>query len=215
YGDSLQVPMAAVVFPFLENAEGSAFATDIIEQRFRKHGVPVVGVRQMILGKPAIDYIVNQNDPHPNEKLHAMVADSLFQIFSSQGVIVNEPLSATRPNPTPAPVSLEIEKPEKLPAPVKPEKKADSVTKKAPAKKQPAKKPSQTMKPKKQIPEKEKPVTEPTVKETPVKESTPSTEPAQKPVEQPTSVKPKPKSTSKPKPKVDPNWQGSHPLKEN
>ncbi len=215
YGDSLQVPMAAVVFPFLENAEGSAFATDIIEQRFRKHGVPVVGVRQMILGKPAIDYIVNQNDPHPNEKLHAMVADSLFQIFSRQGVIVNEPLSATRPDPTPAPTSVEIEKPEKLPASVKPEKKADSVTKKAPAKKQPAKKPSQTMKPKKQIPEKEKPVTEPTVKETPVKESTPSTEPAQKPAEQPTSVKPKPKSTSKPKPKVDPNWQGSHPLKEN
>ncbi|HEX2898636.1 MAG TPA: SGNH/GDSL hydrolase family protein [Bacteroidia bacterium] len=92
YGDSLQVPMAAVVFPFLENAEGSAFATDIIEERFRKRGVPVVSVRQMILGQPAIDYIVNQNDPHPNERLHAMVADSLYQAFERRGAISTEPL---------------------------------------------------------------------------------------------------------------------------
>jgi hypothetical protein len=98
YGDSLGVPMAAVVFPFLENASGSAFATDEIEARFNKHGVPVVSVREMLLGVDPMDYVVNQNDPHPNEKLHAMVADSLFQLLSVRGAIATEPKTLDLPS---------------------------------------------------------------------------------------------------------------------
>lgn len=101
YGDSLHVPMAAVVFPFLDNAEGSAFATDVIEARFRMHHVPVLSVRQMLLGKPAIDYVVNQNDPHPNERLHAMVADSLFKMLSASGAFEQKPQQPDLLNSTP------------------------------------------------------------------------------------------------------------------
>ncbi len=102
YGDSLQVPMAAVVFPFLENAAGSQFATDPVEGRFRGHGVPTLSVRQMLLGKPAIDYIVNQNDPHPNERLHKMVADSLLLILQranafSENAVAPRPIAARQP----------------------------------------------------------------------------------------------------------------------
>jgi hypothetical protein len=87
YGDSLRIPMVAVVFPFLENAAGSAFATDVIEARFREQGVPVLSVRSMIQGQPAERFVVNQNDPHPNERLHAMVADSLFELLNCRGAI--------------------------------------------------------------------------------------------------------------------------------
>lgn len=78
YADSLQIPMAAVVFPFLEDAKGSDFATQPILQHFHNRHVPTLDVRQWLLGKDPMDYIVNANDPHPNERLHGMVADSLF-----------------------------------------------------------------------------------------------------------------------------------------
>lgn len=97
YGDSLQIPMVAVVFPFLENAAGSAFATEEIEGRFEQKGIPVVSVRQMLMGEPAIDYIVNQNDPHPNERLHARVADSLYAVLNRRGAISSEPLGEIQP----------------------------------------------------------------------------------------------------------------------
>jgi hypothetical protein len=222
YGDSLQVPMAAVVFPFLENAEGSAFATDIIEERFRKHGVPVVGVRQMVLGQPAIDFIVNHNDPHPNERLHAMVADSLFKIFSELGAIVNEPLpdlpnSAVLPQPASSPEPIKVDtvsakkKPTtKAPTKKKPSKpavpssenqpKKDPTPKKTPPKKSPVKKDASTDVPKSEPIQNEPKTTEPTEKKPEVNAGG--------------TITPKPKTTTKPKPKVAPNWQGSHPLKE-
>lgn len=115
YGDSLHVPMAAVVFPFLENAEGSAFATDVIEQRFRGHGVPTLGVRQLLLGQPAADYIVNQNDPHPNERLHKLVADSLYQMLSRIDAFAERPAFVPAPPDTMPPAKPKYKKPKPKP----------------------------------------------------------------------------------------------------
>ncbi len=87
YGDSLQIPMAAVVFPFLENMPGSDFATEPITGFFEGKGIPVLDVRSMAKDEAVEDLLVNQNDPHPSEKLHEMVADSLFEMLEQNGLV--------------------------------------------------------------------------------------------------------------------------------
>ncbi len=207
YGDSLHVPMAAVVFPFLENAEGSQFATDPIEQRFSMHGIPTLSVRDMLLGKPAIDYIVNQNDPHPNEKLHKMVADSLLKMLEAvdafgQGTGI--PKIETIPEPTPVPVPFaDTPVVKQVQKPVKPQ---SSTSKAQPDPKTPG---------------------APTVSHPKVAETSDSKE--TNPPKQATTVKPKPKPSPKPATKeskpeptkldagpviIKQDWQGAHPLKD-
>lgn len=87
YGDSLQIPMAAVVFPFLENMPESGFATEPIVDYFNRKGIPVLDVRQMAADVPVKDLLCNQNDPHPSELLHGMVADSLFEMLKTKGLV--------------------------------------------------------------------------------------------------------------------------------
>ena len=88
--DSLQIPMMVVVFPFLEDAKGSDFATVPIVTHFRSKGIEVLDVRQWLLGKDPSDFIVNNNDPHPNEHMHAMVADSLYDRLLAKGYITKD-----------------------------------------------------------------------------------------------------------------------------
>ena len=87
YADSLQIPMAVVVFPFLEDAAGSAFATEPILEHFATRQVPTLDVRRWLIGQDPRAFIVNTNDPHPNEHLHQMVADSLLALLRNQGWI--------------------------------------------------------------------------------------------------------------------------------
>lgn len=91
YADSLQIPMATVVFPFLEDAAHSAFATVPVLNHFADRDVPSLDVRRWLIGKDPRDYIVNSNDPHPNEFLHGMVADSLYRLFQQQGWVEPQP----------------------------------------------------------------------------------------------------------------------------
>jgi hypothetical protein len=228
YGDSLQVPMAAVVFPFLENAAGSQFATDPIEGRFRGHGVPTLSVRQMLLDKPAIDYIVNQNDPHPNERLHKMVADSLLLLLQRADAISGNDVPQ-RPIAVRQPVTKAIPEPQASP---KPQPKADP-------KSQPKADPKETPKPQPKTDTKSQPKAAPkeSSKHQPIVDSKSQQEddPEETPKHQPkvdpkspredsphTLTSPAPAAQVKPasKPKatkgetIPANWQGAHPLKD-
>jgi|GEM_PF-574183 hypothetical protein len=81
FADRKGARFATVVFPFLEDAAQSEFATQPALERFRQLGLPVLDVRSWMLNRPALDFIVNQNDPHPNEYLHGLVADSLHRLM--------------------------------------------------------------------------------------------------------------------------------------
>lgn len=85
--DSLQIPTAWVVFPFIEDAQGSDFATTPILNHLHLRHVPSLDVRPWLIGKDPLAYMVNRNDPHPNETLHAMVADSLHALLVRNGMV--------------------------------------------------------------------------------------------------------------------------------
>ena len=210
YGDSLHVPMAAVVFPFLENAEGSQFATDPIEERFSAHGVPTLSVRDMLLGKPAIDYIVNQNDPHPNEKLHKMVADSLLKMLQQvdafgQGMPL--PTKEFLPEPKPEPALIPEPKPEKKvekPVNLQPQAPHEKETSALPP--EPKPKVEQHKDPDYHQPSKQA--------STPKPKEKPTTKPKAKPSAKPEEKKPDPKPIDAGPVIINQDWQGAHPLKD-
>lgn len=89
YGDSLGIPMAAVVFPFLERMPESGFATDPIVKYFQDKDIPVFDVRKSGTDLKVEDIVVNKNDPHPSEFLNRFVADSLYKILNDNGMISN------------------------------------------------------------------------------------------------------------------------------
>jgi hypothetical protein len=87
YADSLGAPMGVVVFPMLDNVEGSGFATEPIVRHLQERGIPVVDVRSWAGKLPVEDLVVNRNDPHPGVKLNALVADSLYALLQRNGYL--------------------------------------------------------------------------------------------------------------------------------
>lgn len=90
YADSLGIPMAAVVFPFLEDVKGSDFATEPIVSYLENCDIPVLDVGSWAGELPVEDIIVNRNDPHPSERLNSLVADSLYEMLERNGYLSNE-----------------------------------------------------------------------------------------------------------------------------
>lgn len=88
--DSLHIPLAVVVFPFLEDVAGSGFATDPIVSHFEGCGVPVLDVGSWAGKLPVEDILVNRNDPHPSARLHGIVADSLYEMLQRNGYLSTE-----------------------------------------------------------------------------------------------------------------------------
>ncbi|MEM7040636.1 MAG: hypothetical protein AAF570_26975, partial [Bacteroidota bacterium] len=87
YADSLGIPFAAVVFPFLEDLEGSRFAVDPILSHYRERGIPCLDVGAILAGQKAESLVVNLNDAHPNAYVHTLVADSLYALLQREGYI--------------------------------------------------------------------------------------------------------------------------------
>jgi hypothetical protein len=87
FADSMHIPIAAVVFPLLEDVSGSGFATEPIVAHLQECGLPVLDVRKWVGDFPVEDMIVNRNDPHPSARLHALVADSLYEMLQRNGYL--------------------------------------------------------------------------------------------------------------------------------
>lgn len=80
------LPMVAVVFPMLVDVEGSRVATHRVAGFFRRRGVPVVEVEEVVGGDPPSAWTVNARDAHPNARLHAEVAARLLPHLAEAGI---------------------------------------------------------------------------------------------------------------------------------
>lgn len=78
---SEQIPLFVVVFPNLTAVEESAFMTQPVIDLFRQRDIPVLDVSELLAGLNPAETTVNTVDSHPNERVHALVAEQLFEMI--------------------------------------------------------------------------------------------------------------------------------------
>lgn len=91
YCESHQIQFAVVLFPWLSDVKAGHFATDPVKDWLKTAQVPYLSLSEKLAPIPATDLIVNNNDAHPNEFVHQLVADTLVQFLKSEVWKGNEP----------------------------------------------------------------------------------------------------------------------------
>jgi hypothetical protein len=82
--------LIVVVFPALRAIEESRPVTSRVANLYTGRGVPVVDVTSLVEGIDPASLVVNAVDAHPNERVHRLVAEKLYQL-----IVDNRPLSTT------------------------------------------------------------------------------------------------------------------------
>jgi hypothetical protein len=78
---SEDIPLFVVVFPNLAAVEESQILTQPVVDLFESRGVPVLDVSQIVANRDPAQLTVNAVDAHPNEAVHAEVAEQLSRII--------------------------------------------------------------------------------------------------------------------------------------
>jgi lysophospholipase L1-like esterase len=73
--------LIVVVFPNILAIDESRPITSQVVNLYAEQGVPVVDVPELIEGMDPQQLVVNSVDPHPNEIVHRLVAEELYQII--------------------------------------------------------------------------------------------------------------------------------------
>jgi hypothetical protein len=86
---SEHVRLIVVIFPALNDVEGSKEITSKVANLFAERGVPVVDVALLVEGMQPEQLVVNPWDAHPNKWLHRLVADQLYEkVLNTEAVQV-------------------------------------------------------------------------------------------------------------------------------
>lgn len=78
---------AVVLFPFIEDVEGSEFALRPMRKAMEQDSIPYLDLSRMLTEKGPAEGRVNVSDPHPNEAVHALVATELAQFLQEEGLL--------------------------------------------------------------------------------------------------------------------------------
>jgi hypothetical protein len=76
-----QIPFLVVVFPDMAHVEESRVITQQIVDLFEARDVPVLDVADLIEDFPPDRLVASPVDPHPDEFVHQVVADALYEMF--------------------------------------------------------------------------------------------------------------------------------------
>jgi hypothetical protein len=76
-----KITLVVVVFPELLAVEQSRPITSRVVNLYREQGVPVLDVTDLVAGLNSTDLVVNSVDSHPNEFVHGLVAEKLYQLM--------------------------------------------------------------------------------------------------------------------------------------
>lgn len=79
--------VAVVLFPQLYDVAGSEFAIRPLETWLNSQQIPTLNLSPVFAPFAAEEIIVNNNDAHPNEKAHALVADTLAVYMQQQHLL--------------------------------------------------------------------------------------------------------------------------------
>ncbi len=72
--------LIVVVFPELQALEDSRPLTLQVVNLYREQGVPVLDVAELIGDMDPAELVVSSVDSHPNEFMHSLVAEKLYQL---------------------------------------------------------------------------------------------------------------------------------------
>lgn len=78
---SEQIPLLVVVFPGIPYLEESQFVTERVVNLYQDQGVPTLDVAELIKDIPAKERMASPVDQHPNELVHRLVAEALYDMF--------------------------------------------------------------------------------------------------------------------------------------
>ncbi len=78
---SEQIPLLVVVFPGIPYIKESRFVTDRVVDLYETRDVPTLDVGQLIKDIPVKKRMASPVDQHPNELVHKIVAEALYEIF--------------------------------------------------------------------------------------------------------------------------------------
>jgi hypothetical protein len=94
YTQHHEIPLRALIFPDLFDVAGTAHLTDKVAALFREHDVPVIDLAPLLKDRPVEELVVGQHDGHPNEALHAEIAELLKErFFNNSGDLLSTPIS--------------------------------------------------------------------------------------------------------------------------
>ena len=85
YSRECGVPLLVVMFPFLWNLEDSQVYTIQVADFFNSVEVPVVNVGELVEDMPLTERMVNSNDAHASEDVHARVAETIQRRMGELG----------------------------------------------------------------------------------------------------------------------------------
>jgi hypothetical protein len=71
-------PLIVIVWPMLDNIQGSAKQTALVEGLFRDNGATVISASAMFRNDPPAALVVNGFDAHPNAAVNHRMADALY-----------------------------------------------------------------------------------------------------------------------------------------
>ena len=84
---SREMRVAAVLFPFMEDVEGSEFAVRPVREFLAEDSIPTLDLRPVLLEKGPEDGRVNPSDPHPNEAVQLLVAEELERFLREKKLL--------------------------------------------------------------------------------------------------------------------------------
>lgn len=75
-----KIKLVVVLFPYLQDLEGSNIFAPRIQNFFEKQGVPVLNVAPLVRNMSLKERIVNNNDVHPSVKVNHLVGETLYLV---------------------------------------------------------------------------------------------------------------------------------------
>ena len=85
------MPTAVVLFPFMNDVDGSEFAIRPVREMLIKDSIPVLDLRPILMEKGPKNGSVGALDAHPNEIVHAIVAREMATFLSKEKLLYDEP----------------------------------------------------------------------------------------------------------------------------
>jgi hypothetical protein len=86
HADRIGARLYFVIWPALANLSDSEPIVRHVSDALKQHGAQVIDLFPHLKNRPRTELIVNASDPHPNARIHAEVAELIFQRLSEAGL---------------------------------------------------------------------------------------------------------------------------------
>lgn len=82
WAETNNAQLAVITWPTLTDISRTGPASAQVANFFAAHGVPVVNMAEVLAGRSAASLVANPFDAHPDESVHALAADELYEVVA-------------------------------------------------------------------------------------------------------------------------------------